>query len=76
MKKPDHTFGGPSSGAVCAVCGDAIPRQQIELEIEFNSHGVMPGSAHYHLHPRRFAAWELERTKVEGTGQSHPEVAV
>jgi hypothetical protein len=75
-KKPDRTFGGPSSGAVCALCGDAIPRQQAELEIEFDSYGVMPGSAHYHLHPRCFAAWEFERTKVEGTGQSHPEVAV
>jgi hypothetical protein len=27
----------------------------------------MPGSAHYHLHPRCFAAWEFERTKVERT---------
>jgi hypothetical protein len=65
--KPDRTFGGTSSGAVCAVCGDAIPRQQMEFEIEFNSYGVMPGSAHYHLHPRCFAAWEFERTKVERT---------
>jgi hypothetical protein len=76
VKKPDRTFGGPSSGAVCAVCGDAIPRQQSELEIEFNRHGVMPGLARYHFHPRCFAAWEFERTKVEGTGQSRPEVAV
>jgi hypothetical protein len=58
------------------VCGDAIPRQQSELEIEFNRHGVMPGLARYHFHPRCFAAWEFERTKVEGTGQSRPEVAV
>jgi hypothetical protein len=65
--QPDRTFGGTSSGAVCAVCGDAIPRQQMEFEIEFNSYGVMPGSAHYHLHPRCFAAWEFERTKVERT---------
>ena len=40
--------------------------------IEFNRHGVMPGLARYHFHPRCFAAWEFERTKVEGTGQSHP----
>ena len=65
--KPDRTFGGTSRGAVCAVCGDAIPRQQMEFEIEFNSYGVMPGSAHCHLHPRCFAAWEVERTQVERT---------
>ena len=65
--QPDRTFGGTSSGAVCAVCGDVIPRPQMEFEIEFNSYGVMPGSAHYHLHPRCFAAWEFERTKVERT---------
>jgi hypothetical protein len=65
VKKPDRTFHGPSSGAVCAVCRDAIPRQQVEVEIEFNSHGVMPGSAHYNLHPGCFAAWEFERTKVD-----------
>jgi hypothetical protein len=56
VKKPDRAFNGPSSGAVCAPRRDAIPRQQMEVEIEFNSHGVMPGSAHYHLHPGCFAA--------------------
>jgi hypothetical protein len=65
VKKPDRAFHGPSSGAVCVVCGDAIPRQQMEVEIEFDSHGVMPGSAHYHLRSGCLAAWEFERTKVD-----------
>ena len=64
-KKPDCTFGGPGSNAACAVCGDAIPREQMELEIEFNRHGATPAVDRYHLHPRCYAAWEFERTKVD-----------
>jgi hypothetical protein len=65
--KPDRTFGGQGSGVTCAICGDQVKRDQLELEIEFNRHGVMPGLDRYHLHVRCFAAWELERTKVDST---------
>ena len=62
--KPDCTFGGPGSNVACAVCGERPPWAQMELEIEFNRHGPTPGSDRYHLHPRCYAAWVFERTKV------------
>jgi hypothetical protein len=63
-KKPDRTFGGPGSGSACAVCGATITRDQMAWEIEFDRQGMEPGSDRYYLHPRCFAAWEFERTKV------------
>lgn len=59
----NRTFGGPGSGATCAVCGEPVTRNQMELEIEFNRHGTAPGLDRYHLHPKCFSAWELERKK-------------
>jgi hypothetical protein len=47
------------------VCGGPIPRSDTDYELEFNRHGVVPGFDRYYLHYRCFAAWELERTKVE-----------
>jgi len=38
----------------------------MELEAEFRSDGEAPESHKYHLHPRCFAAWELERTHRNG----------
>jgi hypothetical protein len=63
--KPDRTFGGQGSGVTCPVCGNPVKREDLELEIEFNRHGVTPGLDRYHLHVRCYAAWEFERTKVE-----------
>ncbi len=67
IAKPDRTFGGHGTAATCAICGDAVKRDEVEIEIEFNRHGVTPGLDRYHLHQRCFAAWEFERTKVTGT---------
>jgi len=61
LRKPDRMFGGSGSGAVCPVCGELATRNELELEIEFHGHGVVDT---FHLHPRCFAAWEFERTKV------------
>jgi len=55
-----RTFGGPGTGAICAVCGEPVTRSQMELEIEFNRHGTAPGLDRYHLHTKCFAAWEAE----------------
>jgi hypothetical protein len=62
-RRPDRTFAGPGSGAVCAVCGERTSRGQTEFEIEFNRHGVLPGLDRYNLHQQCFAAWESVRTK-------------
>jgi hypothetical protein len=61
LRKPDQMFGGPGSGAVCPVCGELAARNPPEFEIEFRGHGTVDT---FHLHPRCFAAWEFERTKL------------
>jgi hypothetical protein len=63
---PDRRFGATGIGELCAVCGERIGRNQMEMEIEFNRHGATPGIDRYHLHPRCYAAWESER--IDGAG--------
>jgi hypothetical protein len=53
-----------------------LQREQAELEIEFNRHGITPGIDRHHLHPRCFAAWEFERTKIEPPGPSEGRLAI
>jgi hypothetical protein len=65
-RRQDLLLGAHGSGEACAVCWEPIPHDQAELEVEFNQHSVPPGLVTYHLHPRCFAAWEFERTHVDG----------
>ena len=67
-RKPDRTYGGTGSSLDCAVCGRRVAREQAELEIEFSRNGMTAGVDRDHLHPRCYAAWEFERTKVEADG--------
>ena len=62
-RRSDRMDGGPGSGQPCVVCGKPLPREEMEIELEFNRHGATPGLDQYHFHHRCFAAWELERTK-------------
>jgi hypothetical protein len=58
-----HTYGGRASGTTtCAVCWQTIARDETELDAEFDRSGMSPDV--YHFHPRCFAAWEFERTKL------------
>ena len=41
---------------------------QTEIEIQFARAGDHPGLDKFHVHIRRFAAWELERRGTSGTG--------
>jgi hypothetical protein len=66
MRAPDRTFGGPGVNQACAVCGEAIPRDDMEFEIEFSCDGVTAGADVWHLHPMCFIAWEFERTAIDG----------
>jgi hypothetical protein len=59
-----RTFGGPGGDHVCSVCGLPIERDQMELDVEFDRPGLRPDL--HHFHPRCFAAWEFERTKIPG----------
>ena len=55
-----RTFAGAGNGAPCALCAQAITRDETEFELEFRRPRA-PFVAFYHLHPRCYAAWELER---------------
>jgi hypothetical protein len=52
------------------VCGVLITRDQIEAAIEEVSQDAAPGTEIYHFHARCFAAWAVERTKLEGESGS------
>jgi hypothetical protein len=77
--RPNRTFSGPSAGATCAVCGDPVPRGEMQFELEFRTSpwpygeslrdtlkrlSVRPKVRRCHLHHRCFVAWEFERTQV------------
>jgi len=59
-RRPDRTWGGPGVGVVCTVCGEAVTKDQLEMQVEF-SNSPPPGLDIFHIHVRCFAAWEFER---------------
>jgi hypothetical protein len=67
---PILMLGGPGCGAVCSLCGDPLPNEQMEIEIEFVRQGAT--AAVFHLHPLCFAAWHDVRTQVEGPDEPPP----
>jgi hypothetical protein len=73
VRPADRTFGAAGSGQPCAVCGEVIRRDQAEIEIEFERPGGEFGIDRFRLHPRCFAAWEFERTKV-GSPERGPSI--
>ena len=67
-RPPDRTWGGRGRNAPCVVCELPVKRSEVQLEIQFDRHlpdgsgrRAAPGLDKYHIHPRCFAAWELER---------------
>jgi hypothetical protein len=69
--EPEHTWGGPGSGAPCAVCGESVGAGEVEFELQFASAGSS-GAASCHMHSRCFAAWQLERRNGRLNGQVLP----
>ena len=68
-RRPDRIWGGAGVGAECALCKAPIPKEEHELELEF----VLPtGTTSYHIHPRCYAAWEFERTKLGADRRARP----
>jgi hypothetical protein len=63
---PSRVFGGPGSGNACAVCGQQIRRQEMELELEFTMQDAPARTDRYRLYPACCNAWESERTKIVG----------
>jgi len=69
--RPDRMWGGPGSGASCAICGKTIGTEEVEIELQFVSDGS--GTANYYVHARCYAAWELERRRGSSNGHSLPQ---
>ena len=62
LKRPDRIWGGHGQGSECIICQRRIPKEEAELEIEFDPDTHAEAARHY-IHMRCFAAWEFERTK-------------
>lgn len=56
---PVSTWGGPGSGASCAVCGNPVARDGFGLELEFRDPDGRLELRYVHI--PCFAAWDLER---------------
>ena len=59
-RRPDRASSGPGVGEPCAICGEPIKPDQMELEIQFIRNGRSPHVKSHHVHLRCFAAWEFE----------------
>ena len=70
-RRPEHIWGGPGSGEVCAVCGKTIGAEEVEIELQFTSNGDS-NATNYHVHARCFAVWERERRHGDANGHSLP----
>lgn len=64
-RSPDQVWGGPGTGARCAICGDSTTHAEVELEIEFADDGY-PGGRSRYVHLRCFSIFELERQNIPG----------
>jgi hypothetical protein len=62
-RPPDQVWGGPGTGARCAVCDGLTSPDETELEIEFSG-GGRSGASTYYFHLRCFSMLELERENV------------
>lgn len=60
-RAPERIWGGPGSGGACALCGEPVPAEQTELELEFSQNTQANGGGVHRLHARCFTLWELER---------------
>lgn len=62
-RAPDSLFGGPGTGAKCAICGASTNLSEMELEIEFDDPRTS-NSDSYFVHQRCFSLLELELQAV------------
>lgn len=57
-RRPDWTWGGPGTGAPCAVCDVPVTKSELEHEFEMQvAGGVENPSLTLHVHIRCFAVW-------------------
>jgi hypothetical protein len=63
----ERMWGGPGSGADCAVCGNPLKRDEMGFDVEFAGDEEASRAVNHHFHIRCFAAWEIERRNCNGT---------
>jgi hypothetical protein len=51
-------WAGPGIGQPCDICGEAITKQDVEIEVQFSSVGT-----EHRFHRRCHAVWDLERRR-------------
>jgi hypothetical protein len=56
------TWGGPGSGASCAVCGNTVPRDGLGFELEFAEPDGRLELRYVHI--PCYAAWDSERREL------------
>jgi hypothetical protein len=59
-RPPQQTWGGPGTGAKCALCQAHVNSDELEFEVEFEFE-FESGSERYHLHLTCYSAWDAER---------------
>ena len=47
-RSPDRIMGGPGCGEACALCGETLRRNRMELEAEFRVDGEIHELHKYH----------------------------
>jgi hypothetical protein len=67
-RSPNQVWGGPGTGARCAICGSLTTHDEVELEVEFSEGS--PGSYYFHL--RCFSMLELERQSLSSRAAVSP----
>lgn len=59
-RKPDHTWGGPGSGAPCPICGDTLAADEMVFDLEFSAEAGQRAPTNHQVHVRCFRVWEQE----------------
>ena len=60
----DHLRDTRGSGSECALCGETVSSEKVEVQIAWVPHPAS-GVEVFHLHPVCWSAWECERLKLE-----------
>ena len=58
---PYLSWGGRGTGAICAICREAVHDHEVELELEFLVGDTSQPTVNHPVHLQCFAAWEIER---------------
>ncbi len=59
---PRRVYGGLGIGVSCNICGRPVGADENELQLQFVRDSDSMSIVMFHLHPRCYAAWELERS--------------